>query len=251
MRRTFTWILGSYLFFMGVSFTVAVSADNPYVKIVDRNVFSLKAPVPPPSPESLKPPPPKITLTGITTILGIKRVLMKVPMPARPPEPAREESLMLTEGERSGDIEVLEINEKTGTVKISNFGTVMTLSLDKDALKPSGGGAAMPSLPGTVPTLPGAGQPGANPRGIPPRTLRLPGNPQAGSSQPELTPSGATVAISPRSTPVPANLMSPEEQAVILEANRAEALDRGDANAKIFPTTELTKELMGEGAEGL
>src|SRR5215472_11388177 len=87
--------------------------DSPYQAIVDRNVFALKPPPPPPTnnPDANKPPPPAITLTGITTILGSKRAFMSVNMPAKPPEPAKVQSFMLSEGQRDGDIEVLEIDE--------------------------------------------------------------------------------------------------------------------------------------------
>src|SRR6516162_8606332 len=98
--------------------------DTPYQAIVDRNVFSLKPPPPPPvnNPDANKPPPPPITLTGITTILGSKRAFMSVNMPAKPPEPAKVQSFMLSEGQRDGDIEVLEIDEKAGMVKVNEFG---------------------------------------------------------------------------------------------------------------------------------
>src|ERR1041385_247409 len=94
----------------------AVTSDqpaNPYQSIVDRNVFALKPPPPPPDPEASKPPPVKITLTGITTILGNKRALMKTPPPpGKPGEPAKQEmSYILTVGQREGDIEVLDIDE--------------------------------------------------------------------------------------------------------------------------------------------
>src|SRR5882724_505267 len=170
----------------------AISADNPYQGILDRNVFGLKAPPPPPDPELNKPAPPKITPTGITTILGNKRALFKVQMPARPPEPAKEQSYIMTEGERAGQIEVLEIDEKAGTIKLNDYGTVVTLSLEKDAAKHTPGppvnlqapGAPQPNPVGYVPP-PGAPFTGANPvttfggpngglKTIPTRTLRLP-----------------------------------------------------------------------------
>ena len=94
------------------------ATGNLYQGIVDRNVFGLKPPPPPPDPESTEPPPPKVFLTGITTILGSKRALLKMTPPAKPGEPAREQSFTLREGQRDGDIEVLEINEKVGAVKI-------------------------------------------------------------------------------------------------------------------------------------
>ena len=118
---------------------------SPYQGIVERNVFGLKAPAPPPDPEANKPPPPKIFLTGITTILGNKRALMKLTPPAKPGEPAKEQSFTLGEGQRDGELEVLEIDEKAGTVKVNEFGTVMTLSFENNGVKagpaPAPGGA--------------------------------------------------------------------------------------------------------------
>ncbi len=155
------------------------SAANPYQGIVDRNVFGLKPPPPPPDPESNKPPPPKIFLTGITTILGNKRALLKTTPPAKPGEPAKEQSFTLGEGQREGDIEVLEIDEKAGTVKVNDYGTITTLDFDKDGVKATAGvapgpGGAPAHPPGFAPT------PGANPfvpgRGANtlPRPMRLP-----------------------------------------------------------------------------
>src|SRR5438445_13350489 len=98
----------------------AITADsNPYRGIVDRNVFGLKdpPPPPPPNPDAGKPPTPPITLTGITTVLGNKRAFLTLQLPAKQPEPAKTPSLMLTEGQRDGEVEVLEIDEKERTVK--------------------------------------------------------------------------------------------------------------------------------------
>ena len=110
------------LVFLAGSFAVGVSAlgvttdaqNTPYQSIVDRNVFALKPPPPPPDPEATKPPPVKITLTGITTILGNKRALMKSPAPpGKPGEPAKPEvSYILTVGQREGDVEVIDIDER-------------------------------------------------------------------------------------------------------------------------------------------
>src|SRR5438045_1291474 len=109
---------------------------NPYQGIIDRNVFALK-PLPVATKDNSKDanPPPKITLTGITTILGKKQALMNVAMPAKPPEPAKQKSFILAEGQRDGDIEVLEIDETSGTVKVDDFGTEMVLDINKDGAK--------------------------------------------------------------------------------------------------------------------
>src|SRR5438876_6958948 len=108
------YTLGALMFCAGVKAAAPEdsapdTSGNPYQGIVDRNVFALKPPPAPQRPEDNKPPPPTIKLTGITTILGNKRVLMNVQMPAKPPEPAKLQSFILTEGQRDGEIEVLEI----------------------------------------------------------------------------------------------------------------------------------------------
>ena len=160
-------------------------AGSPYQGIVERNVFNLRPPPAPPDTTPPPVPPPRITLTGITTILGNKRALMKVLEPPKPPEPAKEASYILTEGQRDGDIEVIAIDEQAGSVKVNNHGTVQELSFDKDGQK-------LPSNPPPLvpPGLPGAAVPPGyvNPvrpptpglRTIPPRTLRLP--PMPGSA---------------------------------------------------------------------
>jgi hypothetical protein len=154
------WALaGLVLWSSGHALTAGPStpSTNPYQAIVDRNVFGLKPPPPPPDPEAAKPPPVKITLTGITTILGDKRVLMKTPPPAAKPgeAPKGEQSFILKEGQREGDIEVLEIDEKAASVKVNNGGTVVTLTLAKDGSKLAPGPVPVPvpSMPGAPPSM--------------------------------------------------------------------------------------------------
>jgi len=177
---------------------------NLYQGIVDRNVFGLKSPLPPPSLESTKPPPPKVWLTGITTILGNNRALLKMTPPAKPGEPAREQSFTLGEGERDGDIEVLEINEKARTVKIEDFGTIMTLDFDKDGVKVAVGAVGGPPGGPARPVGPGPG-PGPGPGGNP------------------AVPSGR------------ANQLSREQQALFLAAQKQRNEDRGNPTAPLIP----------------
>jgi len=125
------------------------SPTNRFPAIPERNAFGLKpAPAidaPPPSPPSI----PRLILTGITTVLGNKLVLMKAVPPGNAPgQAAKEESLMLTEGQRQGNVEVLNIDEKAGSVRVNNSGTIMTLTFEKD-------GAKLPNTP--PPPTPAAG----------------------------------------------------------------------------------------------
>ena len=134
-RRTLSFVLGGFVLGLGARGLIADVPGNPYQGIVERNVFNLKPPPPVGPPEPPPAPVPKITLTGITTILGNKRALMKVLEPPKPPQAAKEESYILTEGQRDGEIEVLAIDEQAGTVKVNNHGTVQELTFDKDGAK--------------------------------------------------------------------------------------------------------------------
>lgn len=248
----------------------AESQSNPYQSIVDRNVFALKPPPPPPDPEATKPPPVKITLTGITTIFGDKRALMKSPAPpGKPGEPAKPElSYILTVGQREGDIEVLDIDEVGGNVKLRNGGIEVTLNIDKDGPKLAPSAAQVPGMPGGIPSLPGAGRtitPPGNPGFMmPTRTLRLP---PAGAAANNGAMSAAGTGVVPginqgytaaaqnlpggqqRSWPPEANV-SAEEQKILIEAQRQQYLQQGNrAAAALLPGTELTGSETSSGSQ--
>lgn len=244
---------------------------GPYQSIIDRNLFALKPPPPPPDPEATKAPPVKITLTGITTILGNKRALMKSPAPpGKPGEPAKPElSYILTVGQREGDVEVLDIDEVAGNVKLRNAGVEVTLNIDKDGpkLAPSASGVpGIPGVPGAPLPAPGArvltppsptGNPGFT---MPTRSLRLPpagaassaGN-TGGAPFPGQT-AGVAPAISPgyvgsapqnlsgqaqRNWPPEANLTR-EEQAIAMEAEKQILMQQGNRAAFLIPSTGLS-----------
>ena len=250
-------VLSSLVLCARANTIAAGSQDFPYNDITNRNVFNLKAPPPPVDPKSLEPPPPKITLTGITTILGNKRALMKAPVPAKPPEPARDQSYILTEGQRDGDIEVLEINEKAATVKVNNHGTIQTLAFDTNSIaKQTSGG--VPPPPGSIPMpgMPGPNRIGPHGRGIgnteqpniPARPLRLPGAPGANNApnnSPDLA-GGSVLPTQPVPNSQPENTLSAEEQAVIIEAQRLQYEKEGNPMANMLPTTQLTPRLKQE-----
>jgi hypothetical protein len=160
----------------------AESTANPYQAIVEKNVFRLKPPPPPPAEVPATVPTPKITLTGITTF-GKKRAMLKTPPPQVKPgeQPKGEQFFMLAVGERDGEMEMLEIDEVAGAVKVKYAGTEVPLNFVDNGAKPT----SVPALPGPgQPTLPGGfipapGTPTAQPnipgaRPLPTRTLRLP-----------------------------------------------------------------------------
>jgi hypothetical protein len=144
------------LLLLALHASAATSANNPYSGIVERNGFGLKAPDNP--ADLVKPPAPvvaDIKLQGISTILGRSQVLMKIKVPAKPPEPAREQSLVLGEGQREGEVEVKQINPAEGTVTIDNGGATLALNMKDHSERPSPG-AAPPAAAGSgvIPTLP-------------------------------------------------------------------------------------------------
>lgn len=127
----------------------AEQGTNAYHAIVGRNVFRLKPETlvaAPPQPQTA--PPAQIVLTGITTIFGDKRVLLKITPASSPGGPSGvEESCILVVGQREGGVQVLDIDEKKGDVTINNGGSVMTLNIEKDGAKPFKVPSPIPNLP--------------------------------------------------------------------------------------------------------
>jgi len=232
-----------------------VTADaqaNPYQAIIGRNVFSLKPPPPPPRPEDLikKQPPPNIKLQGLTTINGRRQVLFKAMMPAKPPERSQpqEVSFVMNEGERQGEIEVLEINEQTGTIKFSNHGETQLKNMKDDAEKPALGappppmmaqpgvvpglpppGAAMnPSVPGTITTF------GGTSHTIPQRPLR--GSTANPGGLPALGGGAGIPATTQQTQQAQQRPLTPEEQIIVMELHR----QNNDPDFPPMPPTPLT-----------
>jgi hypothetical protein len=168
--------------------------DSPYSAIWLRNVFDLKpAPPPPPPTTATNTPPPNVELTGITTLLGTKRALFMVQESGGPGKPAgKPESYILTEGQRQGELEVLEISPKAKTVriKVSDLVSTITFKTNQVAIGPQGGAPGVGTLPvGGIPRSPGFNPPGFNPAGgvpMPARVMR-PG----GGGNGAYTPQGA------------------------------------------------------------
>jgi hypothetical protein len=155
----------------------AAASDKPYASIVARNMFGL-LPVPPPptnDPAASADPPPKITPNGIMTIFGKLQALFKVAGKGQAGQPPKDESYVLSEGERQDDIEVVKINEADGIVTFDNHGAIQALPLvaASNSTAPGGG-------PGGPPPARGAGFPGQAP-GKPPMSpaqrAALPGGP--------------------------------------------------------------------------
>jgi hypothetical protein len=237
----------------------AITAGNPYLEtITNRNLFALNPP-PDPTLVAAKPavPPPNIFLTGITTIMGGKRALLRVARPARPPEPAREVPLILKEGgpEEEG-VQVLEINIAAGTVRVRNQGVDQLLDMEKNAPKgppsaPAPGGAA-PGLRGPSPIpvpLPHASPaPSSAPPGFsaaPSRQVRTgsAGNNAGGAGLQGAGPSG--LSNQAQDGPPPLTL---EEQTIMIEVERVRTQAQVDAgDLPPLPPTDLTPGQEGDG----
>lgn len=152
-------------------------AANPYQGIVVRNLFGLKDPPPPPAPPSEEKPQPKGILNGVTRLANRKWAFFKfTPVASKPGEQVKEESYSLAEGEASGPVEVLQIDELAGLVRLTYLGKPMTLDFTNNAAKavaaaPAPGGPGVPGghpgvmpVPGVVnPVKPGFSQPGFSP----------------------------------------------------------------------------------------
>lgn len=111
-------VLGGLALLSGASPARANVVENPYQSIAARNVFRLQ---PRPVTEVLQPPTPPapIILQGFSSYDHRKQALFRVGPTA----------FLLNEGERQGDIEVLEINIRAATVKFRNHGQIQSLYL--------------------------------------------------------------------------------------------------------------------------
>ena len=230
-------MLGSVLLSIGVRAVTPDVAGSPYNGIVERNVFNLHDPPKPPDPADLikKDPLPKITLTGITTILGRKVTFLTIPA-AKPGGVA--ESFMLAEGQAQNEIEVKQIDEKAGVVKVSNHGEAQSLDFDHDGAKPVG-----PPPPAIQPpTFPRAGLPPPQPVL---RPLR-PFNQNQGQRNVPLSRNGSAIdnAMAPMNGASQNQSQAPltaEQATALIEIQRMKMQQEGDPTAQIMPPTEMTQ----------
>jgi hypothetical protein len=250
-REMLAGIAGAFVLGAGaIAADTADSSSNPYQGIVERNAFALKPPPPLPDTTPEKPPAPKFFLTGITDIVGKKLALFKSdPTPGKPGQPAsKEESYMLAEGQRQGDVEVMTIDKIARIVKMSYAGTVMTLDFTNNAAKvaagaPPPGGA--PGVPGQAPppgiAIPGRGatahsgfrQPGAadNER----RPIRTGGG--LGMARPPMGMGVGQMQTGMAAQEPPA-LITRDQQEVLMEAMREQQRDNPEMPP--LPPTSLT-----------
>lgn len=230
----------------GLCASYGSSPKTPYEPIVARNIFGLNPPktVAPKAPE----PPSKITPDGIMTIFGTPQVLFKAWMPPHPPKPAKEKSYILSVGQGQDGIEVKHIDEKTGVITFNNHGVVQEIPLVK-------------ASPITTPT------PVVMHRGGPPRAVAFRGfRPPGGASERHFgnqpgqnntgNPSGNPNGNSPGGnygTTGFGNVgsttggsaqkpLTPEEQMVMIAAEKAHLKETGNPTWRIYPPTSLDQD---------
>jgi len=233
-------------------------AGNPYGSIVTRNVFGLNPP-PPPTPPDQGTPPPKITLTGITTIFGPPEALFKVAGVPRPGVPPKDESYILTEGESQDDVQVQHIDVEKGIVTFINHEVVQDIPLAAGVASggsPEGGGG-----PGGGASFPGQrfrGGPGGFNNSIQNFRQRFQqqrmGN-GYNSSGNNYNPAGqisyGNNGYNPNnSTPQ----LSGDDAAALIAAQHAQLQQEGNPMAAIFPPTsydnQANAEASGSGSAG-
>jgi len=254
-------LLGSLACSLTVLADDQVTPDNPYAAIVARNVFGLVPPPPPAPPEdpAVKNPPPKITPNGIMSIFGKWQALFKVMPVAKPGEPPpkdgfKEESHMLAEGESEDEITVVKINSKDGIITFDNHGITQELPL---LAATATGPAPAPGGPPGAPGGPGGlfGGPGMmNRPGMPGRFGNRPGMFGGGrpdnnqpSQQPAPTQPSGGFGVAGRPDP---NQITPEQQILLMEANRSVLEQKGDPSAALIPMTSLTQQIHQENGAG-
>jgi hypothetical protein len=205
---------------------------NPYGSIVKRNVFALN-PIPPPdaNPQPDGPPPPKITLTGITTIFGPPEALFKVAGVRRDGKPPQDESYIFREGESQDDVEVTTIDVDKKAVTFNNHGVVQQIPLVAGA-----------ASAGTAPTQPAFARPFGRP------FMRGGMGGQGGGPGGFQRPFGNGFRPGNNNTynPNPQSNLSGDDQQALIAAQHAAAIANNNPAAALFPPSPYDGEAQKE-----
>ena len=150
-----------------------------YDKIAQRNVFGLVSSSGGEPINSAEPTrPAEVKLTGITTVLGQKRAFFIVHSPPESGK-AKEESYMLTVGQRQAGYQLLDVDEKAGTARLKADSRVLVLNLPSPKLPTASAAPALAQTPGARPfPVRIIGHPAAEVPPLPP----VPGVPESGSN---------------------------------------------------------------------
>ena len=257
-------VSGLPLFAAAAPAVAAEPADQPYATIVERNVFGL-VPIPTNAPvdPNPAPPPPKITPNGIMTVFGKLQVLFKVAEPAKGTTPAKDESYVMSEGDRQNEIEVQKIDEAKAVITFNNHGVIQQLPLVASTAASGGPPAGAAATSFAPPGMSVGGFSGGGPMGAlgmagrfgrnrpQPSAAAPPPSPDASASQPfsteGMTPTiGGYVNSKGIFQPAAATPMSPEEQTLMIEAQRMKYQQEGNPIANMLPPTKMTQQLQNE-----
>lgn len=145
---------------------IADEASNPYAVIVERNIFHLTNPPPPPEKE-VKQDLPVVKITGFLNIGSVSRVLFISEPKDKKDGPSY---YSLAEGEmahdnKNNEFQLVKIHPSKDAVDVINAGTPMTLTVKENSLAPST----------DTGTKAGGQQPAAGPPG--PQPPPMPGRP--------------------------------------------------------------------------
>ena len=253
IKRFYPFILG-LLVLIGLqpSRASVASMSNPYAPIVTRNVFAL-VPIPTNAPMvDLAPAmaPPKITPNGIMTLFGKLQVLFKVAGVAHPGQPPKDESYVMSEGDRQDDIEVQAIDEPGAIITFNNHGIIQKLALIAGAS--SAGASAAPGLPppamprpGVVPGAGGSAAIGFGGRFGRSRTLPA-SNPAPSSPNADDASANSRIYNPGASSNPEEDQLSPEQRVILIEAQRQRYMQDGNPIANLLPPTPLTDQVKAE-----
>jgi len=224
----------------------STDAGDPYGSIAARNVFGLNPippPAPPPDPNAV--PPPKITLTGITTIFGPAEALYKVAAYNKNGKQVPEQSYILTEGEAQDEIEVTTIDTQKDIVTFNNHDQTQVIPLangvasggDSGASAPTGGPGLMRRFGGNFPR-PGGGGPGSfqqrfgggNPNGNGNNFNPAGQMNNSGYSSPYNNTYNNNASTQPA--------LSADDQSALVAAQHAQAVAQNKPYAFLFPSTK-------------
>jgi hypothetical protein len=154
MKRGLPQALTVFAVMFSVVVARALTADNPYHTILDRNPFGLNPP-PSVSTTNAQPEPPRnVKFNGITQIAGKTRALFTI-MGKDPKDPPKYVSLAINE--KSDVLEVLNIERSEGQVEVVNSGVKMVLNFKDNGNKgaaPIAVASAPMAAPVPVPVAP-------------------------------------------------------------------------------------------------
>ena len=248
------------------SAVAAEDAGNPYQTIIKRNIFGL-LPIPVVDPASQLPPPeppPKITPNGIMNIFGRLQVLFKVAVKPLPGQPAKDAAYVMSVGERQDDVAVVKIDQPDGIITFNNHGTIQELPLVATSASSGGmpSGGAIPATPGgmakqsetrargasaSLLAAIGAQTSSSSRRGM---NVNISGNNSTASTKSiaNNTPVNASGIYSPAAGGIQEDGLTPEQNYILIEAQRNRYSQEGSQIANLLPTTPLTDKLNPDHA---